>query len=97
MIETGALVKFKSTEELNRIRYSGLFSDLAALYADRIALVIEVWKRGPEGLDRKYAFYFPDKDQTHCWFDEDEFTVLEEDIFAKYRKEIIRSEGDSTV
>lgn len=88
MIEAGALVKFKSKEELIKIRYNGLFSDLADLYANRIALVTEVWKRGPEGLDRKYEVYFPDKASSHAWFSEDEFTVLEEDIFAKYRKEI---------
>ena len=88
MIEAGALIKFKSKEELTRIRYGGLFSDLADLYANRIALVIEVWERGPEGLDRKYGVYFPDKASSNAWFNEDEFTVLEEDIFAKYRKEI---------
>ena len=88
MIGVGALVKFKSKEELIKIRYSGSFSDLADVFADRIALVIEAWKRGPEGLDCKYAVYFPDKSDTRCWFREDEFIVLEEDLFAKYRKEI---------
>lgn len=88
MIEAGALVKFKSKEELIKIRYGEPFSNLADRFADRIALVIEVWKRGPEGLDRKYAVYFPDKADTRCWFSEDEFTVLEEDLFAKYRTEI---------
>ena len=88
MIGIGTLVKFKSKEELIKISYSGSFSDLADVFADRIALVTDVWKRGPEGLDRKYAVYFPDKANTRCWFEEKEFTVLEEDVFAKYRKEI---------
>lgn len=88
MIGVGTLVKFKSKEELTKIRYNGSFSDLADIFANRIALVIEVWKRGPEGLNRKYAVYFPDKADTRCWFEDDEFTVLEEDVFAKYRKEI---------
>lgn len=88
MLEVGALVKFKSKEELIKISYSGLFSDLADVFADRIALVTDVWKRGPEGLDRKYEVYFPDKAYTRRWFKEDEFTVLEKDIFEKYRKEI---------
>lgn len=88
MLEAGALIKFKSKEELIKIRYSGSFSDLADVFADRIALVTRVWKLGPEGLNRKYAVYFPDKADTRWWFEEDEFTVLEKDIFAKYRKEI---------
>ena len=88
MIGIGTLIKFKSQKELTKIRYNGPFSDLADVFADRIALVIDVWKRGPEGLDRKYAVYFPDKADTRSWFKEDEFTVLEEDVFAKYRKVI---------
>lgn len=88
MLEVGTLVKFKSKKELIKISYGESFSDLADLFADRIALVVEVWKRGPEGLNRKYAVYFPDKADTRCWFEENEFTVLEKDIFAKYRKEI---------